>query len=317
MSSTENLKISLVIPLKNEACSLKELIDSIERQTFQPAEVILVDGGSTDKTVELAEQASLKNFRIKVIKIPQASPGKGRNTGIENARNEWIALTDAGIKLDKNWLAELSAEAEKNPDADIVYGNYSPQTDSFFEKCAALSYVPPLRENSIRGRSVASMLLRKKVWQEVGGFPDLRAAEDLIFMEAIAQKGFKSVFAPGAIMYWQLRPNLSSMFGKFVLYSKHNVLAGRQWDWHYGVLRQYILVFLFIILAIVHSWWWLTLPLLWLIVRTAKRILAHRYEYGLMPVLNPIYFVSIMFLVQIIDVATFVGWIQALMLKKG
>jgi len=310
------MKISLIIPILNEAESIIDLIETIDRQTLQPNEVIFVDGGSSDGTTEIIRNATFENPLYKITQTFGSSPGKGRNIGIENAQNEWIALTDAGIKLDRNWLAALSAEVEKVPDADVVYGNFSPQNNSFFEKCAALSYVPPLRENTIRGRSVASMLLRKKVWEEVGGFPDLRAAEDLIFMETIAQKGFKPIFAPDAVIYWHLRPNLLSTFRKFVLYSKHNVLAGRQWDWHYGVLKQYVLVLLFVILAIVQCWWWSFLPLLWLIMRTAKRIHAHYYEYGLMPLLNPIYFVSIMFVIIIIDIGTFTGWVQALLLRK-
>jgi len=309
-------KISLVIPMKNESDSLAALIESIEKQTFQLDEIVLVDGGSTDKTVAIAEKFASENPKIRVIEQSAGSPGKNRNTGIEAARNEWIALTDAGIKLENDWLENLVKAAEKSPESDLVYGNFSPVLDSLFEKCAAISYVPALRENSIRGKSVASMLLRKKVWKAVGGFPDLRAAEDLMFMEAAEKQGFKSTSAPEAKVYWFLRPNFASTFQKFTLYSKHNVWAGRAWDWHYGVAKQYLFVLPFVVLAIFHSSFWLVGILLWLAARTAKRILAHRFEFGLSTLFNPLIFSGVALLILTIDAATFLGWAQAVLNKN-
>ncbi|MBC7900784.1 MAG: glycosyltransferase, partial [Saprospiraceae bacterium] len=158
-------QISLVIPIRNEANSINELLTSIERQSLQPDEIVLVDGGSTDGTVGIVERLAAGNTTIKLIKTDGATPGKGRNIGIENARNEWIALTDAGIRLEANWLEELDKEAsscgpldtttaplqEGKYKLDIVYGNYSPVICNLFEKCAAISYVPSQKAVGIRG----------------------------------------------------------------------------------------------------------------------------------------------------------------------
>ncbi len=309
-------EISLIIPILNEESSIKLLISGIQSQTRMPNEVIFVDGGSTDKTIEMIDQAVLKNPIFKIIKTSKSSPGKGRNIGIENARNEWIALTDAGIEIDKDWLKNLVSEQENNSEADLIYGNFSPITNTFFEKCAALSYVMPLRNNAIRGKSVASLLLRKKVWEKVNGFPDLRASEDLMFMEAVEKAGFKICFAPKAMVYWQLRPNLYTTIKKFILYSKYNVWAGRTWDWHYGVAKQYLLALLFISLALMSSWWWAFMVIVQIIARTVKRIFNHRREFGIMPLLNPIYFFTVMFIIFMIDLATFIGWGQAIFSKN-
>ena len=300
--------ISLVIPVKNEERSLENLFASINRQTLKPDEIVLVDGGSTDKTVEIAERTAIENTNLKLIKTAQATPGKGRNIGVENAAGDWIAFTDAGIKLQKNWLENLVRKADE---ADVVYGNYAPQITGYFEKIAAIVYVPALRKDFIRGKSIASCLIKKKVWETVGGFPDLRAAEDLMFMESAEKAGFKCTYAPDALVYWQLRQNWSETFRKFVLYSKFNVWANRQWDWHYGILKQYLVVLPFVLLMIFHSVWWATGIVLWLGARTAKRILAHRFEFGFAPLFNPLYFFGVMFLILTIDAATFVGWAQA------
>lgn len=311
------IKVSLVVPLLNEEESIKNLCESIYRQSFQPDEVVLVDGGSTDKTVEIVEKICLERAGIKLVKTDGATPGKGRNIGTLNARNEWIAYTDAGIKLSDDWLAELVQIIDEDPESAIVYGNYSPVINNFFEKCAMFAFVPPQSENGLRGKSIASSLIKKDVWKAVGGFPDLRAAEDLIFMETAEKQGFRVGFAPKAMIYWQLRPNLSSTFQKFVVYSKYNVWAERQWDWHYGIAKQYLLMVPFLLLAVFHSWWWLTIMPAWLFARTAKRILLHRYEYRFTPLLNPLILFGVAFLIIVIDLATFIGWIQAILRKNG
>lgn len=310
-------EISLVIPVYNEEVSIEGLIENIRQQTCQPAEIIFVDGGSTDKTIEIIERTVSAQSNFKLIKTLRASPGKGRNIGVEHALYKWIIFTDAGITLDKNWIENLVKVRDGSPNADIIYGNYSPVADTFFEKCAAISYVPSLRKNQIRGKAIVSCLLKRSVWESVGGFPDLRAAEDLIFMEDAEKKGAIPAFAPDADVYWHLRPDIASTFRKFVLYSKYNVWAGRQWDWHYGVLKQYLVILLFIVLSVIQSPLWLIGVFLWLLARTAKRILPHRYEFGWMPLLNPVYFLSIMFLVVVIDIATFAGWVQAVLNREG
>jgi glycosyltransferase involved in cell wall biosynthesis len=305
----QKLKVSLVVPVRNEADSIEILIESIGRQTVQPDEIVLVDGGSFDTTVAIVERIAAENAKLKLVTTGGATPGKGRNLGIAAARNEWIALTDAGIKLDETWLEEL---INASGGADIVYGNYSPITDTFFTRCAAQAYVPPQGPDGIRGKFIASSLLKRQVWEAVGGFPDLRAAEDLFFMEQAERAGFKVKLAPKAMVHWQLRHDARSTFHKFALYSKHNVWAGRQWDWHYGLLKQYLALLPFLLLAIFHSWWWLAALPLCLSARVAKRILMHRFEFGLAMLVNPISFWGIGFIVILIDAATFIGWVHAL-----
>jgi glycosyltransferase involved in cell wall biosynthesis len=314
-TNNEDMKISLIVPIKNESDSIGNLIVSINRQVFRPVEVILVDGGSTDDTIEIAERLTVGDSRFKLIKTPQASPGKGRNIGAENASFNWIAFTDAGIELDKCWLEKLVEKVIKNPEIDVVYGNFTPAIDSLFEKCLMITFVSPQNKIGIREQSMISILLKKQVWEKVGGFPDLRAAEDNIFMDAVEENNFNLSFAPEAMVYWKLSPDLVSTFKKFTLYSKHNVQIGRQWEWHYGIARQYLFVILFIVFAVVHSSWWLLGIVLWLFARTAKRIFAFRYEFGFAILFNPVLFFGTAIMILTIDLATFVGWAQAIIKK--
>src|SRR5438034_7512720 len=177
-----NIRISLVVPVRDEELSLPSLIQSIYAQTRPPAEIILVDGGSTDRSAAIARQMASTDARFRLLEAGVATPGRGRNVGIAAASCDWIALTDAGIDLEPEWLERLAAVAERDPSVDVVYGNFEPLAASLFERCAALSY-PPAKTarpgGRMRGPSVASCLLRRAVWEAVEGFPDLRAAEDL------------------------------------------------------------------------------------------------------------------------------------------
>lgn len=312
------MNVSLVVPVRNEEQSLPRLLESIRQQTLQPAEIILVDGGSSDNTVELARCAAEGDSRLRVIEAGQATPGRGRNVGIEAASSDWVALTDAGNRLEPTWLENLVAAVETDPVTDIVYGNFEPVVDSWFTRCAALTYPPPKTSRPgglMRGPFIASSLMRRKIWCELGGFPDRRAAEDLIFMDRIRDAGYETRWAPKATVWWEMQSGVLSTFRRFELYSKHNVWANRQWDWHYGLVRNYFFMSVFIVLAVIHSPWWLIGLPIWALARVVRSVWRRREERGFLWVMNPIQILGVGLVLFTIDLATFVGWAKAI--KEG
>jgi cellulose synthase/poly-beta-1,6-N-acetylglucosamine synthase-like glycosyltransferase len=169
----------------------------------------------------------------------------------------------------------------------------------------------------MRDPSVASVLLRREVHTAVGGFPDLRAAEDRIFLERIDECGFEVGWAPNATVWWQLQPTLGRTFLKFVVYSKQNVRAGRQRYWHYGVARQYLAGLVCVGLAIAVNPAWMAVPFFGALARVGKNIWARREGRSVRWLLNPVQFVGVGVLLATIDCATFLGWAQALIDRKG
>lgn len=309
------MEISLVIPVRDESETIEELIQGIDTQTLRPTEVIFSDGGSTDGTVRIIEEQAKSGSNLKVIRNKNGMPGPGRNSGIAVASCEWIALTDAGIRLEYVWLSNLVAAARAEPSPDIVYGNYEPVIRNFFDRCAALAYVPAKVQRPggmMRGPSIASCLMKKSVWESVGGFPGWRAAEDLIFMRRVEEAGFRIGWAPKATVHWQMRPDLASTFHKFVLYSRHNVWAGMQGDWHYGVARQYAVWLVAILMMWMQSWWWGLVPIGMLAARTFKSIWTKREGRGILWALNPLQFLGVAGILLTIDAAMFIGWARAL-----
>jgi glycosyltransferase involved in cell wall biosynthesis len=313
-----SFKVSLVVPLRNEEASLPALLESVAGQTRPPDEIVLVDGGSTDGTVALARRHAAADPRVRVVEAGDATPGRGRNVGVAAASHDWIAFTDAGITLDAEWLERL-ARAAAELGADVVFGNYEPKADTLFERCAALSYPSPKQQRPggwMRGPVVPSSLMRRSVWESAGGFPDLRAAEDMIFVERVRASGCEVAWAPGATVWWQLPPTLGGTFRRFVLYSRHNVRAGRQRDWHYGVARKYVFAVPFVALALAHSPWWLAAPVAATLARVAKSIWVRREGRGALWLLNPLQFAGVALVLLTVDLATFVGWAQAA-LRRG
>src|SRR3954468_12380342 len=112
---TSAMEVTLVVPVLNEETSLPRLLASIQSQTLPPAEIIFVDAGSTDSTQSIVQHAAQSDARIRLLVDSGATPGRGRNTGIAAAANDWIALTDAGIELASTWLEELVAAEKKKP----------------------------------------------------------------------------------------------------------------------------------------------------------------------------------------------------------
>ncbi len=309
-------ELSLVIPVFNEQDTIAELILSIRKQEYQPDEVIFVDGGSTDQTVKLIRELTIGEYRYRLIEAGRAMPGKGRNIGTFNAANEWIVYTDAGIQLHPAWLKELVVVRDRE-NADLVFGNYSPKITSFFELAATLAYVPPLHAGVIRSDSIASCLLHKSIWQKAGGFPDWRATEDLVFIQEARKNAAQIADAPSAMVFWQLRPGFNSTYRKFRLYSMYNVWAERQAFWHYGMARQYLLMLPFLALAIFNHPLWLLMFPAWFGARAFRRAWMHRFEFGTRKILNPMLLFMVALITLTIDIATYSGWLGALLNKKG
>ncbi|HEU4711522.1 MAG TPA: glycosyltransferase [Pyrinomonadaceae bacterium] len=273
------MKVSVIVPVRDEEDSIRELLDSLVAQTRPPDEIVITDGGSTDATPEIIEEYGRNGLPVKLIRAGAALPGRGRNLAAAEAHCEWLAFTDGGIRLDKHWLEHLVTKAEQDESIDIVYGSVEPVTDTFFTECAAIAYVPPPKpqeEVIARPRFIASSLLRREAWAKVKGFPEnLRSAEDLLFMERLESAGYRAVFEPRAQVYWRLRSTLKSTFKRFLVYSLNNIRAGLFNQWQARILFRYVMLFvIFVAVLIVEpSWFWLPIAL-WVLMLIARAIVS-------------------------------------------
>lgn len=304
-------RVSLIVAVRNEADSIAELLSSIEAQSRPPDEVVIVDGGSTDGTPDLVRSIAGDDHRYQVVEAGPAGPGRGRNVGRLVARHEWLAFTDGGIRLDPRWLEALTEAAAANVDAEVVFGTYDPQVTSLLDRCAVVTYVPPRSAGAIRGRSVASMLIRGPTFDRIGGFPEERAAEDLIFFERIDAAEVTTAEAPAAVANWRLPATVGVTYGRFRLYSRQNVLLGRQGDWHHAVLKMWLAA-----AATAAFAWGTNRRLLGILpgavlARTGRSMWQRRSELPGGPSKRLLLVLGAAGLTTLVDLATFSGWMSA------
>ncbi|CAG0929310.1 Undecaprenyl-phosphate 4-deoxy-4-formamido-L-arabinose transferase [Thermoflexales bacterium] len=214
------MKISLIVTVLNEARSLPALLDSIAAQVRRPDEVIICDGGSTDNTIELLRGE--RRFPVRVIERPGCNIAQGRNAAIAATTGEVIASTDAGVRLDPQWLDRLVAQ-----DAilrhNVAAGFFLPDVHTPYEVAMGATVLPQLADVQPEKflPSSRSIAFTKAAWQAVGGYPEwLDYCEDLVFDFALLEKYRPFAFVPEALVYFKPRGSLRSFFRQYYLYAR-------------------------------------------------------------------------------------------------
>jgi glycosyltransferase involved in cell wall biosynthesis len=321
---SDSIEISVVIPVRNEADSVRVLIDGLLGQTLLPREIVITDGGSVDATREIIEEFIGRGAPVRLIREQNSLPGRARNVGVEHSQCDWIAFTDAGTKPEPGWLAALAGKAGDGSNADVIYGSFAPIVDSFFKECAAMAYLPPATE--IEGvftsvKSIASALMRRKVWVAVGGFPEqLRSAEDLLFMQRIEARGFRELRAPDAMVHWNIQANLWRTFKRFVTYSRNNIRAGLWRQWQATIFLRYAFLAVITVPVIFFGLRWSAVPFgFWLILmvaRAARALQKNRRIYPANAGRNLLRLITLVPIIATLDLAAFIGSLNWLLLDR-
>ena len=154
-------KISVVIPVYKVEQYITHTMQSLLNQTYRNFEIILVDDGSPDRSIEVA-QAVLESGDLTYHVLRQENSGQGiaRNTGVAAAKGEWIFFLDSDDVIQPETLEEMLALTEKYPQTDIVYTGYQYVHEDVFRKSPDTQMVEAAfnREEMLSG-----FLLRKKV----------------------------------------------------------------------------------------------------------------------------------------------------------
>lgn len=116
-------KISVIVPVYNVEKYLKRCIDSILNQTYKNLEIILIDDGSTDNSLEICEIYKKKDERIILIHKKNSGLGLTRNVGMENSTGKYIMFVDSDDYLDTNMIENLYNDLIKNK-ADTCIGGF-------------------------------------------------------------------------------------------------------------------------------------------------------------------------------------------------
>lgn len=218
----------------NEAGTLDALLESVARQTLAPDEIVVADGGSTDGTLAELQRWSAR-LPLRLVEAPGANISRGRNLAIQATTTEWIAVTDAGVRLDPEWLQHLSRAA--TPDVDVVSGFFRPDPQTNFERALGATTLPAVEDVKQDAflPSSRSVLFRRAAWEGVGGYPEwLDYCEDLVFDLALKRAGYWFAFAPEAIVWFRPRRSLTAFFKQYYLYARGDGKA-RLWALRHAV----------------------------------------------------------------------------------
>ncbi len=216
-------QVSLVMTVRNEVATLPGLLESVLNQSILPAEIVIVDGGSTDGTPDIARKyASI--LPIHVIEKPGANISEGRNAAIEAAYYPIIAVTDAGVRLDPRWLESLATPLlDESSQTDVVSGFFVPDPQTPFERAMGATVLPTLPDIDPATflPSSRSIAFRKDAWEAVGGYPEwLDYCEDLVFDLRLRDLDKRFLFAPQAVAHFRPRPTLRAFFQQYYRYAR-------------------------------------------------------------------------------------------------
>ncbi|NLL11892.1 MAG: glycosyltransferase [Fibrobacter sp.] len=213
--------VSIVIPFRNEQKHLETLLQSLQQQSYSGSyEILLINDGSTDQSFKIINEFKKHSaVEITVLDSPYdpalglTSKQQALDFGIDKARYEWIALTDADMKLLPQWLDSLMMSSDQN--TDMVFGHTAIMTDNRvfthiqafqleFLFCAAHAFHKVGITGSCMGNN---MLVSKQAYQKAGGQKAIgyNMVEDRALLNLFKQKKMNisctEPFLPLALTY--------------------------------------------------------------------------------------------------------------------
>jgi rhamnosyltransferase len=193
-----DLRVSIVIRCLNEERHLPRLLDGIASQTLKPFEVIVVDSGSTDRTVDIATS---RGARVVHIQPGDFSFGRSLNLGARIASGDFLVMASAHTyPVSKDWL-ELLVRPFADPNVALVYGGQrGDERTKFSERQLFKQWFPDESCGDQRHpfSNNANAAIRRSVWLTLPYDEDIPALEDIHWTKRAIERGLKVVYVAGA-----------------------------------------------------------------------------------------------------------------------
>jgi hypothetical protein len=202
---------SVIVTELNEAGDIARVVESLLRQDPPAAEVIVVDGGSTDGTWQWLEAKAAEEPRLLAIRDESCSlkhsdgpVSRGRNVAIRAAKTGIIACADAGCTYGPEWLANLTAPIAEGKAEYALGGSYLDPADPTVWDVASARYfsvkLDPLEPT--KSCTARSMAFTRALWERVGGFPEsVLVGEDTLFDFAARRQSQTAFVANAKALY--------------------------------------------------------------------------------------------------------------------
>lgn len=257
------MNVSVIATVRNEEGAVGALLTSLLKQTRRPDDVVICDGGSTDGTLAVLQSFAASRLPLRVVSAPGSNISEGRNCAINAALGQIVAVTDAGVILEADWLAHLLPPLLAG-EADVVGGFFRPAAQTLFEAAMGATVLPALAD-IVPAQflpSSRSVAFTRAAWEKVGGYPQwLDYCEDLVFDLALKQAGCRFVFVPQASVAFRPRSSLRAFFRQYYRYARGDGKADLWRKRHLMRYVTYVAAPLAILLGLRYNIVWLGLAL--------------------------------------------------------
>jgi GT2 family glycosyltransferase len=214
-------KVSVVICAYNAGSTIEDNLDSLTRLNYPNYEVIVVNDGSKDSTLEIAAR-----YPFNLISVPNGGLSAARNLGWRAATGEIVAYTDADTRVDPDWLSYL-VQPFLTTDAVGVGGpNVVPEDDGWVAQCVARSPGGPtqvlLNDTIAEHIPGCNMAFRRWALEEVGGFDPTytKAGDDVDICWRLQERGWHLAFSPSALVWHHHRDSVKAYWRQQVGYGE-------------------------------------------------------------------------------------------------
>jgi len=230
--NSRSFAVSLIATSFNEEDTVADWLEALSGFDFLPDEIVLCDGGSTDRTcarihewlrARAPEGLLSPTCRVIFLEGQKLNIAQGRNCAVRASKGDVLAFTDLGAEPKADWLRKVVAPFQLDDKLQFVMGWYEVETSSELARGVSTILVPRL-ENinpSTFLPSARSFAIRRPLFLQLGGYPEYltRAGEDTLFDVSLKKTRARGAFVPEAVVAWSFPNSLSSIFRKIYDYS--------------------------------------------------------------------------------------------------
>ena len=212
-----NIKVSVIIPVYNSKQYLNQCLDSVVNQTLKDIEIIIVNDGSTDNSLEIIQDYSDNYKNIKVINKQNESCYKARNVGLKTAKGEYVAFLDSDDYIEFNMYEKLYLKAN-DTNADIVSSNYYILENNNLKVVDFSSSIKVLEKTNNKLVGAENILLDAVIWSRIFKrqmlidkgimfHSDIHTADDAFFHALTMLNANKIIYIPDVLYTYRISRN--------------------------------------------------------------------------------------------------------------
>lgn len=245
-------KYSVIVPVFNRPAEVRDLLESLSKQTYKNFEVLIIEDGSTETCEVICEQYS-ENLDLKYFFKENSGQGFSRNFGFEKACGDYFVQFDSDAVIPPTYFDLVEQNLNLNNwDAfggpDAAAPNFTP-----IQKAISYAMTSVFTTGGIRGKKnnlggqfhprSFNFGLSRKVFERVGGYKITRMGEDIEFSIRIIENGFKVGLIPEAYVYHKRRTSINQFFKQLHFFGRARINISRFFPAELKLVHYFPLLF--------------------------------------------------------------------------